>query len=89
MRRYGPAARLSINNVEAAISAAVAGLGVIRTLSYQVVDEIASGRLELLLTDEATQTLPLSLLFQGGRRHHPNVRAFVEAAKRRLQGVEI
>ena len=89
VRRYGRAARLSINNVEAAISAAVAGLGVIRALSYQVVDEIASGRLELLLTDEAAQTLPLSLLFQGGRRHHPNVRAFVEAAKRRLQGVEI
>lgn len=82
-RRLGPAARLSVNNMEAAIAAAVAGLGVVRTLSYQIVDEVMSGQLELFMTDSAP-ALPISLLFQGGRSTHPNVRAFIEATKRQL-----
>lgn len=86
VRRAGRPARLSVNSMDAAVSAAVAGLGVVRTLSYQIADELESGRLERLLTDDAAPTLPVSLLFQDGRKDHPNVRAFVEAAKRHLQG---
>ncbi|MVW79748.1 LysR family transcriptional regulator [Bordetella sp. 02P26C-1] len=82
-RRLGPTARLSVNNVEAAIAAAVAGLGVVRALSYQIVDELKSGVLEHLITD-AGPAIPVSLLFQGGRQDHPNVRAFIEAAKARF-----
>ena len=88
-RRTGGPARLSVNHVEAAIAAAVAGLGVVRTLSYQVADDVAAGRLETILTDEAAPALPISLLFQSGRRDHPNVRAFVDAAKHHLQGVAL
>lgn len=85
IRRFGRSARLSVNNVEAAVSAAVSGLGVIRTMSYQVADEVAAGRLELLVIDDAAPTLPISLLFQSGRKNHPNVRAFIDAAKQHLQ----
>lgn len=85
IRRINRSARLSVNNVEAAVSAAVSGLGVIRTLSYQVADELTVGRLEALLPDETSPTLPVSLLFQGGRKNHPNVRAFIKAAKCRLR----
>lgn len=85
VRRIGHSARLSVNNVEAAIAAAVSGLGVVRTLSYQIADEVAAGRLELLLPHDATPALPISLLFQSGRKDHPNVRAFIEIAKRQLQ----
>lgn len=85
-RRFGRTARFSVNNMEAAVSAAISGLGVVRTMSYQVADELAAGRLELLLPDDPAPTLPISLLFQSGRRSHPNVRAFIEAAKRHLQG---
>lgn len=86
VRRFGRFARFSVNNMEAAVSAAVSGLGVIRTMSYQVADEIAAGRLELLAPDDTAPTLPISLLFQTGRKNHPNVRAFIEAAKQHLQG---
>ena len=75
--------------MEAAVSAAVSGLGVIRTMSYQVADELAAGRLELLVTVAAAPTLPISLLFQSGRKNHPNVRAFIEAAKQHLQGASL
>lgn len=84
-RRFGRPARLSVNNVEAAVAAAVAGLGVVRTLSYQTADEVAAGRLEHLLTDDTGPALPVSLLFQSGRKHHPNVRAFIDAAKRHFK----
>lgn len=82
IRRFGRPAQLSVNNVEAAISAAVAGLGIVRTLSYQIVDEIAAGQLKLLLSDTPAPSLPISLLFQGGRKDHPNIRAFINVAKR-------
>lgn len=87
IRHFDRPARLWVNNVESAVSAAVSGLGVIRTLSYQVADELATGRLEHLLTDDSAAALPISLLFQSGRKNHPNVRAFIEAAKRHLRGL--
>lgn len=85
VKRAGRPVRLSVNNMSAAVAAAVAGLGVIRTLSYQISDDVEAGRLERLLDDDAAPALPVSLLFQGGRRDHPNVRAFIEAAKRHFQ----
>lgn len=81
----GRPARLSVNNMDAAISAAVAGLGIVRTLSYQVIEHVAGGRLECVLADDAKSALPISLLFQSGRKEHPNVRAFIKVAKRHLR----
>ena len=85
VRRSGHAPRFSVNNTEAAVAAAVAGLGVIRTLSYQVTEQLASGQLELLLAEDNAPRLPVSLLFQGGRRNHPNVRAFLDAVRQHLR----
>jgi len=89
IRRSGRPPRLSVNNADAAIAAAVSGLGVVRTLSYQITEHVATQRLERLFTDEATPALPISLLFQSGRKDHPNVRAFIEVAKRYLQEVSL
>lgn len=87
-RSAGPA-RLTVNHMDAAIAAAVAGLGVVASLSYQVAEDVAAGRLEHILTDDTAPALPISLLFQSGRRGHPNVRAFIEAARQHLQGVTL
>jgi len=84
-RQSGCPPRLVVNSMDAAVAAAVAGLGVVRSLSYQIADEVAAGRLERVLTDDASPVLPISLLFQSGRKSHPNVRAFIEVAKRQLQ----
>lgn len=88
-RRSGRPAALSVNNVDAAVSAASAGLGVVRTLSYQIAGEVAAGHLESLFPDDATPALPISLLFQSGRKDHPNVRAFIDVARRHLQGAAL
>ncbi|NIC36665.1 LysR family transcriptional regulator [Halomonas desiderata] len=88
-RRAGRPARLSVNHVDAGIAAAVAGLGVVRTLSYQIAEDVEAGRLETILSDDTAPALPISLLFQSGRRDHPNVRAFIDAARQHLQGVSL
>lgn len=76
--------RLTVNSVDAAIVAAIAGAGIVRTLSYQVAEAIVAGRLQQVLAGESPQALPVSLLFQAGRRDQTNIRAFVEVARRQI-----
>ena len=83
-RKRMVAARLTVNNVDAAISAAVAGHGIVHTLSYQVADHFAEGRLQQVLVGDPSPAIPICLLFQSGRRNTPNIRGFVAAARRRL-----
>lgn len=89
VRRSGRSTRLLVNNMDAAIAAAAAGLGVVRTFSYQVSDYVAENKLEHVLADDMTPAVPISLLFQSGRKGHPNVRAFIETAKRHFQGMSL
>lgn len=77
------APRLTVNSIDAAVSAAVAGLGIVRTLSYQVSEHIAAGRLHRVVVNDPAPALPVSLLFQGDRRDRPNIRAFTEIARQR------
>lgn len=76
--------RLLTNSVEAAIDAALLGVGISRVLDYQVRDHLSAGRLCLVLPDLASPPIPVSLLHAGGRHALPNVRAFVAAARARF-----
>lgn len=89
VRRDHGAVRLSVNSVEAGIAAAIAGLGIVRTLRYQVREHWKSGRLREIPMDIATDQVPISLLFQNGRRDTPNIRAFVELARDRLKNADL
>lgn len=77
--------RLVVNDADAAISAAVAGLGITRVLSYQVIADLAAGRLRTVLDQGSHAAMPINLLFQSARGGAPNVRVFVELAKTCLQ----
>ncbi|WP_143523617.1 LysR family transcriptional regulator [Pararhizobium arenae] len=57
-----PHPKLAVNTTEAAIQAAVAGIGLIRVLSYQVSDQLRSGALQELLTEFAPEPLPVNLI---------------------------
>jgi DNA-binding transcriptional LysR family regulator len=72
--------RLLTNSVEAAIDAALDGLGIARALSYQVDDHVRAGRLRYVLPQFDPPTVPANLLFQASRRGSPNVRALIAAA---------
>src|SRR3984957_20129798 len=68
-------ARLVVNTAEAAIDAAVAGLGVTRVLSYQAADALRDGRLALALPEFEPEPSPVHLVHTGGRMLPQKLRA--------------
>ena len=58
-----PRTRLAVNTTEAAVAAAIAGLGIIRVLTYQVADELRSGELQVVLGEFAPAAMPVSLVY--------------------------
>lgn len=77
--------RLIVNTAEAAIDAAIAGVGLTRVISYQVVEALHAGLLQLALGDFETAPAPVSLLFDGQRRLALKLRAFLDFATPRLR----
>ena len=84
-RRVCIRSRLSVTTADAAIAAAVAGLGVTRVLSYQVAEALASGRLVRLLHDHEPPAVPVSLVYPGQGRLPMKARAFIDYAVVRLR----
>jgi DNA-binding transcriptional LysR family regulator len=80
-----PRTRLAVNSTESAVAAAVAGLGVVRLLSYQIAEELRSGALVPILEDFAPEPMPVSLVYpEAGLLPH-KVRAFLDWAAPRLR----
>ncbi len=77
--------RLSVNTAEAAIDAALAGLGITRCLSYQVAEALRSGALVTLLETFEPPASPVSLVHGGGRLLPLKLRAFLDFAAPRLR----
>ncbi len=80
-----PRTRIAVNTVEAAVDAAVAGLGVVRVLSYQVVEQLRSGALIPLLEAYAPEPIPVQLLYAGKGMLPVKVRAFLDWMTPRLR----
>lgn len=78
------APRLTVNTNDAAITAACAGLGIARLLSYQVAEPVAQGRLRIILEDAASE-LPVHVVYREGRRASAKVRGFVDRMVERLR----
>ncbi len=72
---------LTLNTADAAVAAAIDGLGIVRLLSYQVIDPVASGQLVTIFDDLAPPPIPVHLVYQANRRASVNVRAFIDAAR--------
>ena len=77
--------RLTVNTAEAAIDAAIAGVGVTRVLSYQVEEAVRAGSLEVVLRGFEPAPVPVSLVFPGERRLPQKLRAFLDYAAPRLR----
>ncbi|RKH43324.1 LysR family transcriptional regulator [Corallococcus sp. AB050B] len=73
--------RLIVNSADAAIAAAEQGLGIARTLSYQVADAVLGGRLVLVLGAFMPPPVPVSVIYPGRRSASANVGAFVRTAR--------
>jgi len=77
--------RLIVNTAEAAIDAAIAGVGVTRVLSYQVAKAVQAGTLALALEAFEPASWPVSLVYLSQRLLPIKVRAFIDFAAPRLK----
>jgi DNA-binding transcriptional LysR family regulator len=80
-----PRSKLAVNTTDAAKQAALAGIGIIRVLCYQVADELKSGRLQILLPDFGPEPLPVSLIYPDAGLQPLKVRCFLDWAVPRLR----
>lgn len=71
-------ARMLTNTADVAIGAALAGRGITRVLSYQIDDELAAGRLELVLPEYAPPPVPVHVVHRETGRVAGRVRAVVD-----------
>jgi DNA-binding transcriptional LysR family regulator len=70
--------RLSVTTHDAAIDAAIQGLGITRVLSYQIAASLESGALSTLLDDYQPPSMPIHILHSEGRHTSSKVRTFVD-----------
>ena len=77
--------RLRVTSNYAAITAASAGFGITRVLSYQVAEQVSQGGLEYVLTNFERQPVPVNIVHQEGRNTSVKVRAFIDLLAERLR----
>ncbi|HVY57214.1 MAG TPA: LysR family transcriptional regulator [Xanthobacteraceae bacterium] len=77
--------RLTVNTAEAAIDAAVAGIGITRVLSYQMADARRAGALQTVLETFEPTPWPVNLVYIGQGLLPLKVRAFLDWATPRLK----
>ncbi|MBC7657179.1 MAG: hypothetical protein H7147_08400 [Frankiaceae bacterium] len=77
--------RLLVNTAEAAIDAALSGVGLTRVLSYQVDDAVRAGRLEIVLADFPSAATQLNLVHAGQQRLALKLRTFLDFSAPRLR----
>ena len=63
MQARRPFCRLNINTAEAAIDAAIAGIGVTHVLSYQVARAVEEGKLRIVLQEYEAEPSPINLIY--------------------------
>jgi DNA-binding transcriptional LysR family regulator len=85
--------RLSVNTAEAAVDAAVAGVGITRVLSYQAARAVADGNLRIILAAFEAEPLPINLVHVGQGTLPLKMRAFLDFVapriRARLAGLEL
>lgn len=80
-----PRTRLVVDTAEAAIDAAVAGVGITRVLCYQAAAAVRAGTLKVILEDIEPPALPVSLVHTGERLLPLKLRAFLDFAAPRVK----
>jgi DNA-binding transcriptional LysR family regulator len=77
--------RLTASSSEAAMEAAISGIGVTRVLSYQVMKHLESRKLSVALEEYESEALPVSLVYAGARSLPLKMRAFLDFTSPRLK----
>jgi len=77
--------RLVVNTAEAAIDAAVAGVGLTRVLSYQVAGSVRARQLVVALRSFEPEPIPVNVVYSSEPVLALKLRAFIDFAAPRLR----
>ncbi|GJH30001.1 LysR family transcriptional regulator [Caballeronia novacaledonica] len=77
--------RLSVNTIDAAIDAGLSGAGLVRAMSYQVVEYVRQQRLRVVLAKFEPEPRPVHLVYDRQRRLPLKLRTFVDFVVPRLR----
>lgn len=77
--------RLTVTSNDAAIDAAVAGLGICQLFSYQIGNELTEGRLKIVLADYEEAPWPVHVLHRESKYGSAKVRNFIDALSASLR----
>lgn len=77
--------RLEVNSADAAVQAAIAGVGVVQLLSYQAAEAVAAGKLRIILRKFERTSIPVSLVHAGQSLLPIKTRVFLEYAAPKLR----
>lgn len=75
---FAPEARVTMNDGEAMVAAAVAGMGLVQVPDYMAEDALRAGVLVEVLKPFRPPALPVSLVYASSRQMTPRLRALVE-----------
>jgi DNA-binding transcriptional LysR family regulator len=76
---------LSVSDNDSAASAAMAGLGLTRLLSYQIAEPLQAGKLKIVLSEFESPPVPVHVLHREGRHSSAKIRSFVDLMAERLR----
>jgi DNA-binding transcriptional LysR family regulator len=77
--------RMVVSTAEAALDAALCGVGLTRLLTYQVADAVQVKKLLVVLRRYEPAPVPVSLIYVRERRESGKLRAFLDFATPRLR----
>jgi DNA-binding transcriptional LysR family regulator len=77
--------RFSVNTAEAALDAAIMGVGLTRVLSYQAAKAVTQGKLKIVLGDYEPDPLPVNLIHLGQNLLPLKTRAFLDFVAARIR----
>lgn len=79
------APRLTVSTAEAAIDSAVAGMGIVKVLSYQVENALSEGQLERVLAIYDDHEIPVNVVHRPFRARRPHIIEFLTFATTALK----
>jgi len=77
--------RLAVNTAEAAVDAAISGVGITRVLSYQAAQAVAEGKLKIVLAAYEPEPVPINLVYVGQNLLPLKMRAFLDFVAPRIR----
>jgi LysR family transcriptional regulator, regulator for bpeEF and oprC len=71
---------VAFNSVEAQISAAIRGAGIVQSMDLAVAEALAAGKLEVVLREWSAPGAPISVVCRSALRDSPKIRVFADFA---------